>query len=197
MYEDKDGNSVFQNDIVEQKSAEWHREDEQNLNACLGYIPDEFLRRWITDIIHVKYDKPVDKIEPKFKVGDWLVDEKGVVKQILSYKHGVYKHTCGYSARMFEDKWRMWDITKDAKDGDVLADGEQLFLFERMNTSNSFYAHCNYHFIGYDSLSVYNCSYSINNIYPATKEQRDLLFQKMKEAGYEWDANKRELKKLK
>jgi D-hexose-6-phosphate mutarotase len=40
-----------------QKSAEWHREDEQNLNACLGYIPDEFLRRWLTDIIYAKHDK--------------------------------------------------------------------------------------------------------------------------------------------
>ena len=51
----------------EQKPIEWHREDEQNLNACLGYIPDEFLRRWLTDIIHVKYDKSADKVEPKFK----------------------------------------------------------------------------------------------------------------------------------
>ena len=42
----------------EQESAEWHREDEQNLNACLGYIPDEFLRRWLSDVVHVKYDKP-------------------------------------------------------------------------------------------------------------------------------------------
>ena len=40
-----------------QKPAEWHREDEQNLNACLGYIPDEFLRRWLTDIIYAKHDK--------------------------------------------------------------------------------------------------------------------------------------------
>lgn len=31
---------------------------------------------------------------------------------------------------------------------------------------------------------------------PATKEQRDLLFQKMKEGGYEWDAEKKELKKI-
>lgn len=43
---------------IEQKPTEWHREDEQNLNACLGYIPDEFLRRWLTDTIHIKYDKP-------------------------------------------------------------------------------------------------------------------------------------------
>ena len=31
------------------------------------------------------------------------------------------------------------------------------------------------------------------NISPATKEQRDLLFQKMKEDGYEWDYEKKEL----
>lgn len=33
--------------------------------------------------------------------------------------------------------------------------------------------------------------------YPATKEQRDMLFAKMKEAGYEWDAEKKELRKIK
>ncbi|MBR6908032.1 hypothetical protein IKN40_06160 [bacterium] len=43
--------------MFEHKSSEWHREDEQNLNACLGYISDEFLRKWLTDIIHVNYDK--------------------------------------------------------------------------------------------------------------------------------------------
>lgn len=50
----------------EQKPAEWHIEDEQNLNACLGHIPDEFLRRWLKDVIHTKYDKSVDKLKAKF-----------------------------------------------------------------------------------------------------------------------------------
>ncbi len=36
----------------------------------------------------------------------------------------------------------------------------------------------------------------VYNIHPATKEQRDLLFQKMEEAGYEWDGEKKELKKI-
>ena len=31
---------------------------------------------------------------------------------------------------------------------------------------------------------------------PATKEQRDLLFAKMKEAGYEWNGEKKELRKI-
>lgn len=199
--------NVIQNDGTykeekqgKQKPVEWHREDEQNLNACLGYIPDEFLRRWLTDIIHIKYDKPTNKVEPKFKVGDWLVDEKGVVKQILSYKKGIYKHTYGYSSCIFEDKWRMWDITKDAKDGDVLAYNDSknnvwVCIFKKY-TNERVYDYCTL-----DKESFWehgNWNYLASFSYtPATKEQRDLLFQKMKEAGYEWDANKRELKKLK
>lgn len=34
------------------------------------------------------------------------------------------------------------------------------------------------------------------DIHPATKEQRDILFQKMHKAGYEWDAEKKELKEI-
>lgn len=32
--------------------------------------------------------------------------------------------------------------------------------------------------------------------YPATKEQRDLLFKKMREEGYKWDADKKELREI-
>jgi len=40
--------------------------------------------------------------------------------------------------------------------------------------------------------------YALDTIkpHPATKEQRDLLFQKMKEAGYEWNEEKKELKMI-
>ena len=46
--------------------------------------------------------KPADEAEPKFKVGDWVVDKIGTVKQILSYRDCIYKHTDGYSSKMFE-----------------------------------------------------------------------------------------------
>ena len=36
----------------------------------------------------------------------------------------------------------------------------------------------------------------VNTVKPATKIQRDFLFRKIKEAGYEWDAEKKELKKI-
>jgi hypothetical protein len=35
-----------------------------------------------------------------------------------------------------------------------------------------------------------------NQLKPATRKQRDTLFAKMKEAGYQWDAEKKELKLL-
>ena len=34
------------------------------------------------------------------------------------------------------------------------------------------------------------------DFYPATKEQCDILFQKMKESGYMWDSEKKELIKI-
>ena len=42
---------------AEQKPI-WGREDEQNLNAALSYIDDEYLRRWLKDAIYNKYEKP-------------------------------------------------------------------------------------------------------------------------------------------
>ncbi len=35
------------------------------------------------------------------------------------------------------------------------------------------------------------------SVAPATKAERDLLFAKMREAGYEWDEKKKELNKIK
>lgn len=68
----ENGNKCY---LVERKPAEWHREDEQNLNACLGYIPDEFLRRWLKDVVHAKYDKPAwsEDDEKFFKTALWHI----------------------------------------------------------------------------------------------------------------------------
>ena len=47
------------------------------------------------------------------------------------------------------------------------------------------------HTLKEEFIKAYN-----GKIYPATKDQRDLLFQKMKESGYEWNDEKKELKKI-
>ena len=35
-----------------------------------------------------------------------------------------------------------------------------------------------------------------DEVFPATKEQRDTLFQKLEEKGYKWDAENEEVMKL-
>ena len=91
---------------------------------------------------------------------------------------------------------RLWDITKDVKDGDVLAYNDSrnnvwICIFKEYSNERV-YDYCT---LDKESFWEYgNWNYLASFSYtPATKEQRDLLFQKMKEAGYEWDAEKKEL----
>ena len=165
-------------------------------NGTWKAIPD--VDEWIAWLEKQGDQKPADKVEPKFKVGDWIVDKNGVVKQILSYKNGIYKHTCGYSSYVFEDEWRLWDITKDAKDGDVLACNEEILLFKSYSEGRiSLYCWYNGKTNNFHSKEVVDALMTtINKICPATKEQREALFGKMYDAGYEWDAENKQLKKM-
>lgn len=88
---------------------------------------------------------------------------------------------------------------QDAKDGDVLVNGSNIFIFHFLNGTRLMgYCHVNIdNGRFYDDVGKNECFCLIDGIVtPATKEQRDLLFQQMKEAGYEWDADKKELKKI-
>ena len=147
--------------------------------------------------------KPTNKVEPKFKVGDWLVhkDLVGVARCIIQIHAPHYYLTNNNSFIKFgeEDNYRPWTI-QDAKDGDVLAcKNGWTCIFNCLN-DNLFNSHCFMDSEGWfykyggqgHTLDKRICG----EINPATKEQRDLLFQKIKEAGYEWDADKKELKKI-
>jgi hypothetical protein len=179
-------------------------EDERMRNAAINackYMVDNFensTKQYEDAIIWLEKQgeqKPTIII-PKFRVGDWVVDKNGTVQQILSYKNGVYKHTNGYSATIFEDEWRMWNITKDAKDGDVLATDDWVFIFKELNAYGKPVCYCHYDDeLGF-KVDVNSYLSTGSEIYPATKEQRDLLFTKMKEAGYEWDTENKQLKRI-
>jgi hypothetical protein len=161
-------------------------------------------------------EKPTDdKVEPKFKVGDWVVyyrnDSSREVLQVYDIRDGKYYFTnnvhFSWSVKECDEKSHLWTI-QDAKDGDVLIDKsggrECPFIFKETKPSDiktdmlnplAVLGYCGIGGTGFTKSSGWgdtsNCIY-----YPATKEQRDLLFQKMKEAGYEWDAEKKELKKI-
>ena len=141
----------------------------------------------------------VESQRPKFKVGDWVIDKQGIAHQIANVVENVTNHIYGYDivgGGYFNDNMegiRLWTI-QDAKDGDVLAliSGQCIFLFDGNNKE-----YCHYSKITDNFSPNYNYMGFIQHQFvPATKEQRELLFQKMKEAGYEWDAEKKELKKI-
>jgi hypothetical protein len=77
----------------EQRPVEWHREDEQNLNACLGYIPDEFLRRWLMDAIHVKYDKSAWSEEDELHIRELesIVKQEWAIAECENDKDKIHK----------------------------------------------------------------------------------------------------------
>lgn len=87
---------------------------------------------------------------------------------------------------------------QDAKVGDVLiSQYSKPFIYNGNHDSIYVGSYCGISIEGRFREATEKCHWTENvNIYPATKEQRDLLFAKMKEAGYEWDAKKKVLKKV-
>ena len=150
--------------------------------------------------------KPADKVEPKFKVGDWLV-ENGVNRnpvQITSFEEdkGVgikvwFSNGTGTYIEFLKG-YHKWTL-EDAKDGDVLCYETENELRIFIYKNGHIHYHCCYyngHLTIVDSFFVIQ-KHLLSYVHPATKEQRDLLFQKMEEVGYEWDNEKKELKKVK
>ncbi len=143
--------------------------------------------------------KPADN-KPRFQEGDWVIDGLGIVHQIIRVVENLGSHTYGYDTddgfyiHDSESGVRLWNIT-DAKDGDVLMKGEVIFIFNKM-LGEWIYCHSSISYKDGSSINLNNCGLINNEVYPATKEQRDFLFQKMKEAGYEWDPVKKELRKI-
>lgn len=137
-------------------------------------------------------------VEPKFKVGDWVV-YKNDICQIVKREEGCNKLVTvfGTEKELVNERnlstARLWTI-QDAKDGDVLYSSRcgELWIYEDEKKC----------LVGYNPN--YNSGRIVigktiripTDVQPATKEQRDLLFSKMKEAECMWDEEKKELKKI-
>ena len=158
-----------------------------------------------------EYELVAKKIEPKFKVGDWITNgdytwkivEIKPLDYILQSQDGnIVDDTISH----VDEQFHSFTI-EDAKDGDVLLfEGyyNSIVLFQGIgiNGKGRINYHCkcdlgNYSFgVQGDVACLGTIEKDSEHYHPATKEQRDLLFQKMHEAGYEWDAEKKELKLL-
>lgn len=149
-------------------------------------------------------EKPADN-KPKFQEGDWVVfNPGGNAHQIIRVVENIGSHTYGYNTddgfyiHDSESGVRLWNIN-DAKEGDVLVKGSNIFIFHFINdTFIMGFCHINTDDDGfYIDLGKLDGVCLIDDVVtPATKEQCNFLFQKMKEAGYEWNSDKNELHKI-
>ena len=143
-----------------------------------------------------------NKNKPKFKVGDWVFHNIAefvyMIKTIGRDGYGVIsrdgqKSVVNYSA---EINYHLWTI-EDAKDGDVLNANGAPFIYKK-HDKDYVYSYCGVNLAGEFIEENGNAAWNINSkVYPATKEQRVLLFKKMCENGYYWNAEKKELKQMK
>ena len=152
----------------------------------------------------------VNKVEPKFKVGfkvgDWIVNN--ISKDIFLIKSyssgyctledtkGIFYHPCLPP----NDEFHLWTVD-DAKKGDILQANKCTLIFDSLakdidgNTVISSWYYC-------DTETFYGMGtckpdlWVTEGVVPATKEQCNILFQKMKEKGYEWDVKEKKLIKL-
>lgn len=181
--------------------GEWRGENWCQYRWSTNHIKDSDVLAWmeLSDL-----DKSFDKIKPKFKIGDWISNGActwriDLIKDDL-YCSNCDKFTCGGDIKSIDEQYHLWTI-EDAKDGDILVtENEKPFIFKGLDISHSNkpIAYGGIVDSGYFTPSSNNCTnrWTDGNAYPATKEQRDLLFKEIKKAGYKWNKNKKELKRL-
>ena len=138
-----------------------------------------------------------DTDKPKFAVGAYVTDDGETYFHIIGYANNTYQLetvdgiSSHFRQEFIEKKYRLWSI-EDAKEGDVLAAHEYLVLFKEIDGLN-IKCYCTYHFMNTPMFHV-DTLQNKRAFCPATRKQQVLFFQKLKEAGYEW--NKKELLKI-
>lgn len=147
----------------------------------------------------------VESKESKFHEGEWVVSNVNKVTPWLIIEvtstHYTMVSLPESKIKVFhsdiDNDYHLWSIA-DAKDGDVLISSvNKPFIYNGYFDEGSVGAYCGL-YINDDFVKADKERYWTNNenIRPSTKEQRDFFFSKMKDAGYEWDTDKKKLKKL-
>lgn len=164
--------------------------------------------------------KLIDDIEkPKFKVGDWvMLDRPVLITKVEDMPYNTHQYWTS-DGTWFGDatKAKLWTI-QDARDGDILVANihhweiggnveefpvrvPTIFIYQETKTDNK-NIHAYVSLFNNTTLDIYKSMYyiddfGIKDIRPATKEQKELILNKIRESGWSWDAETKELSRLK
>lgn len=142
--------------------------------------------------------EPIDKAEPKFKAGDWIVFN-GLTLLVNEVVQGYYRTISIGGIRNSYD-WdidnaaRLWTI-EDANDGDVLNSTrvQATIIFKNFNPDCK---HINAYCALQSDIFIHQEMLWDRDFEPSPKIWEYKLFAAMKESGYEWDSEKKELRKI-
>ena len=140
----------------------------------------------------------------RFNVGDWIVGPKNSIFQVIEINAFQYK-LCNLEGKTEDnsinavDRYASpWSL-KGAKEGDILAyrDGQWIFIYKKLVDGDTFCYHALYSTIHQD-LTIDDAAFTLlsDAVVPATYEQRQILFGKLKDLGYYWDAENKNLHKV-
>lgn len=159
------------------------------------FVDERYITQSVGNILRWADEHPVNYEDNiRSRKGYWAVIDGKTDYIIESTKEGRRGECRWYGINTFKDE-HVWSIS-DAKPGDVLvADDNILFIFVSYDCGDLFVA-CNY-FTKSHKLEV-QCTkvLHIESVKPAHKKQRDFLFSKLYEEGYEWDAEHNQLNKI-
>ena len=219
LYED-DVIEIFP-ELAESEDERIRKSILEHIQLCSESIPNRDI--WIAwlekqgeqkSINDLTQQEAMDIADTKFKIRDWIVynrnDHSRKIMQIYDIRDNRYYFNdnihFSWSVKECDEKSHLWTI-KDAKDGDVLRLGDVIAIFKKYIGQEECICYCSFCDNCYCSSCV-NVGFEIpiengeDNVYgctnttPATQEECDILFQKMREAGYKWNANKKKLIKL-
>lgn len=206
----------FGSNVAEEIFSQFEEsEDERIRKELLSVIndlvlPDEQQSRFVA-WLEKQGEQPTNKAESKFHKDDWIVrDNDGFTTSIESIRNKThyYFHQGGnLLAEVVDESYHLWTIA-DAKDGDIVVDKSDgtIGIFQSIghrpdggsyNDPSYCFLHCRYDDGFFYADFEHGNIIGAYDLIPATKEQREELEKAMADAGYTFDFEKKELKKIK
>ena len=145
-----------------------------------------------------------EKVKPKFKVNDWIVNKNGHAFLIEAVGDDKYLFAeCGYTHEKLrwefiknaDEHYALWSL-EGAEDGEILVhnkyntidDFDYIFIYNKTSLLQAYGYYSKKKGRAFVEDRSHYCPWNMQEVKPATKEQRDILRTKLEEIHFKWDA---------